>query len=249
MIKSIIMGIFQGLTEFLPVSSSGHLVVLKNILHFDETGITLEVFLHFGTLVSIIVFFNKKILNYIKPKNLFFIVIGTIPAGLIGFLFKDQIEKAFSSIFFVIPAFFLTGIYLFIAEKKHRENKKEINLLNALMIGIAQAFALLPGISRSGWTTSTGLLSGLSRSLSFEFSFILSIPALLGAFILVFKDINSFSNLLPVLIGTVFSFFTGLITLFIFSKMVILKKLRYFAYYLWFISFLLLSLLALGIIH
>lgn len=249
MLRCIVMGIFQGITEFLPISSSGHLVVLKNLLNYEETGITLEVFLHFGTLLSILFFFNKRILNYLKPKNLFFIIIGTIPAGVFGILFKDSIEKAFSSILFVVPSFILTGIYLFISEKKYKERMKELNIWIALSIGIAQGFALLPGISRSGWTTSTGLLSGLSKTLAFEFSFILSIPALLGAFILEVKDINYIGNLFPLIIGTIFSFFSGLLALFIFSKIILLKKLRYFSYYLWIISVLLSLLLAAGLIH
>ncbi len=243
MLKCIIMGIFQGITEFLPVSSSGHLVVLKYLLNFEEKGIALEVFLHFGTLLSIIVFFNKRILNYLKPRNLLFIVIGTIPAGLLGILFKDYVEKAFNSIFFVIPAFILTGIYLFISETRYKERKNELRIKDALLIGLAQGFALLPGISRSGWTTSTGLLSGLSRQLAFEFSFILSIPALTGAFILELKDINNIGNILPLITGTIFSFLSGLIALYVFSKVIQLKKLRFFSYYLWTISVLLFLLL------
>uniref|UniRef100_A0A7C4Y5M9 Undecaprenyl-diphosphatase n=1 Tax=candidate division WOR-3 bacterium TaxID=2052148 RepID=A0A7C4Y5M9_UNCW3 len=249
MIKSIILGIFQGITEFLPISSSGHLVVLKNLLHFEEKGITMEVFLHFGTLLSILVFFSKRIFNYFKPKNLVLIIIGSIPAGIIGLLFKDTIEKAFSSILFVIPCFILTGFYLYFSEKKYIEKKDKIDIWDAIIIGFAQGFAILPGISRSGWTTSTGILLGIQKSLSFEFSFILSIPALFGAFLLELKEIQSLNNIIPIIIGTIFSFISGLISIYIFSKVILLKKLKYFSIYLWFISALLILFLCFGLIH
>ncbi len=241
--KSIIMGLIQGLTEFLPVSSSGHLVVMKNLLHIGEKGIEWEVFLHLGTFLSIILYFNKRIINYLKPKPLLLIIIGTIPAGIVGYLFKSNVESTFSNYIFTIPAFLFTGVILFLT-KFTKGERKELNYRDAILIGCAQAIALLPGVSRSGMTISTALFLGLGFYSAFEFSFMLAIPALAGAFILETSKMN-FSNLhiSPIIVGTTVAFLSGLFALYLLDRILKIRRLYLFSFYVWFISFLLMAAL------
>ena len=181
-IKVIILGIVQGLTEFLPVSSSGHLVLAAEFLNFHEEGVAFEVFVHLGTLLSVLIAFRKDVLKMILAPFQFFnvksdnseskkyllwdiyIIIGTIPAALIGLLFKSQIESAFSSILLVIIMLAITGAIL-LSSKYEPRKSEDLSLIKSLFIGIAQAFAILPGISRSGSTIVTGLFLGLDPAL------------------------------------------------------------------------------------
>jgi undecaprenyl-diphosphatase len=233
--KSIILGIVQGLTEFLPISSSGHLVLLKTLIGFDMPGVILEVSLHFGTLLSIIVYFRKRILSYLSKEKLPLIIFGTIPIVIIGIIFKRSIELMFSNPLLVFLMLFITGIILLLTLK--RQKKGLLNLKNAFIIGVSQSFALIPGISRSGFTISTALLLGISKEESFEFSFILAIPALLGAFLLELTEIELFQvNYFKLLNGTIAAFLSGLLALWVFYKILRKKSLHYFTYYLWFVS-------------
>ena len=235
--KLLILGIIQGLTEFLPVSSSGHLVILKHWLNFQSQGVIMEASLHFATLLTIIVFFRKKLLEYVNKEKILIITVGTIPIALIGILFKDEIELMFNNYLLVTVTLSLTGLMLFLS-RKPKENKEELDLKTAFIIGLAQALALTPGISRSGFTVATALLLGVTRKKAFEFSFILAIPAILGAFIINIPDIletnaDSSFSLLP---GGLAAFFSGLLALWIFYKVIIKKDLYLFSYYLWFAS-------------
>ncbi len=234
--KQFLLGLIQGLTEFLPVSSSGHLVILKHWLNFQSEGVVMEVTLHFATLLSIIIFFRKKIFEYLNKEKILLIIIGTIPIAIIGFLFEDKIELMFDNYLLVIVALSLTGLILFLT-KKSKEDKEEISLKMAFVIGIAQAFAIIPGISRSGITVATALLLGITRKKAFEFSFILAIPALLGAFLLNIPDIYK-TNIAPLslLSAGVTAFFAGLIALWIFYSLIRKKNLSLFSYYLWAIA-------------
>ena len=240
MIKAILMGLLQGLTEFLPVSSSGHLVVLKHLLKIKEMGIEWEVFLHAGTLLSIIVYFNKRLLKYLKPKLLGLIIIASIPAGIVGLVFKDTLESFFSSPALVIPSFVFTGIVLLIAGSRKEKNGKMPLWWQALLIGIAQSIALIPGISRSGMSVSAGILLGLTFGSAFEFSFAMAVPALLGAFLLELHD-TSFASIEigPILVGTLVSFVSGIFAIYVFRKLLIARKLQYFSIYLFLLSLLL----------
>lgn len=242
--KQLLLGIIQGLTEFLPVSSSGHLVILKHWLDFRSPGVTMEVTLHFATLLAIIIFFRKKILNYLNKENINKIIVGTIPIAIAGVLLKDQIEFLFNNYLLVTITFSLTGLMLFLS-KKSKENKEEVDLKTALLIGIAQALAITPGISRSGFTVATALLLGVTRKKAFEFSFILAIPALLGAFIINIPDILKIDNIdvLRLVPGVLAAFLSGVFALWVFYKLILKKDLYLFSYYLWFASVASLSLL------
>jgi undecaprenyl-diphosphatase len=235
--KQLLLGIIQGLTEFLPVSSSGHLVLLKYWLGFKGEGVIMEITLHFATLLAIIIFFRKKILDYATKEKILAIIVGTIPIAILGIILKDKIEFLFSNYLLVTFALSVTGLMLFIS-KRAKENKSELDLKTAFIIGIAQALALTPGISRSGFTVAAALLLGLNREKAFEFSFILAIPALLGAFIINIPDIlgANTEEILSLLPGTLAAFLSGLLALWIFYRLITKKELYLFSYYLWALS-------------
>jgi undecaprenyl-diphosphatase len=188
-LESIILGLIQGLTEWLPISSSAHLVITQELLKI-KVPLIFDVMLHFGTLLAVLVFFWKDILNILKNivkfdfksqtgKLIQFIIVGTIPIIFAGILFYSVVEALFQSLFLVSIALIINGILLFLT--KFSKDKKEMSYLDSLFVGFAQAFALIPGISRSGATISTGLLRGVKKEYVFKFSFLLSIPAVLGA--------------------------------------------------------------------
>jgi undecaprenyl-diphosphatase len=231
--KPLILGIVQGLTEFFPISSSGHLVILKYWLNFQSEGVIMETTLHFATLLAILIFFRSKILDYATKEKILIIIVGTIPIALMGFLLKNKIELLFGNYLLVIIALSITGFILFLS-RNSKENKEELDLKTAFIIGLAQALALTPGISRSGFTVATALLLGVTRKKAFEFSFILAIPALLGAFIINLPDICGTNiELLNLISGGLAAFLSGLIALWIFYKVIIKKDLYLFSYYLW----------------
>lgn len=245
-IKVIILGIVQGLTEFLPISSSGHLAILEK--YFDITEpVVFATFLHFGTFIATVVFFFKPIINIIKglfrkeKESVYYvinIIIGTIPVVIFALLFKTQIEQFFSDIKIVAIMLGITGLILLLTSIIQKKNRK-INLLSALMIGISQMFATFPGISRSGVTISTGLFSKVSPEESFKFSFLLSLPAVLGANLLKLKTISEIDDLPYLTIGMICSFIFGLVALKI-LKNVVHRKFHLFGIYCLFISIILL---------
>lgn len=215
-IQGIIIGIVQGLTEFLPVSSSAHLVFVQNLLGV-EASLAFDTFLHLGSLLAVLWFFRGDIIQMLKSwwlsigdilqhrfrqgliddpyKRLaWYVILATIPVGIVGVLFNDAVESLFAGALYV-PAFFLfvTGTILYLSQ---RMNSGEINFKNigpkeSLVMGLGQACAVLPGLSRSGTTIAAGLVMGLDKEFAAKFSFILSIPAILGAFLLQLKDIGT----------------------------------------------------------
>lgn len=255
-IKVILLGLVQGLTEFLPVSSSGHLVLAAEVLNFHEKGIAFEVFVHLGTLFSVLIAFRKDIqkmlvapFQYLRAKtndeevkNYFFldiyIICGTIPAALIGLLFKSEIESVFSNILLVISMLAVTGTLLLLS-RFISPRDENITLSKGFLIGIAQAFAILPGISRSGSTIVTGIFLGLNRENAARFSFLLALPAILGASILKINDLLTMgNNSIPVgylFIGTAVAFISGYLAILWLLNVVKKGKLEWFAYYCYFI--------------
>jgi undecaprenyl-diphosphatase len=199
-LKAIVLGIAQGLTEFLPVSSSGHLVLLQKIFGIKEAPLVFEVLLHVGTLAAVFVVLWKDILAILKkiiqPLTLY-LIIGTIPAVIAALLFDKEIEEIFDTGKFLGVCFLITTVFLVTAELLSRraiasnslKKEGEINWLDALVIGIMQAIAIPPGISRSGATISGALFRKLNRDTAARFSFLLSIPAILGALVLHLKDL------------------------------------------------------------
>ncbi|MEW6102524.1 MAG: undecaprenyl-diphosphatase UppP [bacterium] len=255
---SIILGILQGLTEFFPISSSAHLVIVPHLLKIGNPSIFFDVCLHLGTLFAVIVFWFSKIRNI--TISLFklkrdddarlglLIIVAMIPTGVIGILFKDILEKLFESPIRVAFLLLITGILLFLT-RFSKERKENMTILDALIIGLFQGLAIAPGISRSGSCISSGLFIGLKREKAFDFAFLLSIPAVLAAFILKLKD--SLENkeaifILPYLSGTIIAFTVGLLSLFFLSRIVRRGKIHYFAYYCWATSIFTICLLSLA---
>ena len=199
LIEAIVLGIIQGLTEFLPVSSSGHLELGKAVLgSVPEEGMLMTIVLHFATALSTIVIFRKDILQIFKGLFQFknneesrfslYVVISMIPAALIGILFEDQIDSFFSGNLGVVGAMLIvTGGLLFVADRA-RETKGKVTITRAIIVGIAQAIAILPGISRSGATIGTSVLLGIDRQRAARFSFLMVVPLILGAMAVKTKD-------------------------------------------------------------
>jgi len=237
-INSIILGIVQGFTEFLPVSSSGHLVIIQSLIpNFSQPGVLFDVILHFGTLFSIIFYFRKKLPLYINPRYIGLLVVGTIPAVLFGFLFKDRIEGLFSSVRLVGFALILTGLFnLYIDRLK--TNTSKISNKNALITGMFQALAIVPGVSRSGSTILASVAQKIDKKAAAEFSFILSVPAVLGANVLEFFSNRSVIavNLPGLIFGFLAAFVSGILAIKLVFGVISKKKFEYFGYYCFIIA-------------
>ena len=264
-IQGIIIGIVQGLTEFLPVSSSAHLVFIQKILGV-QSSLAFDTFLHLGTLIAVMWFFRydiyKMILSWLSSirdilsgrfregfysdpyKRLaWYVILATIPVALVGVLFEDSVDSLFAGALYV-PAFFLfvTGTILYLSQRmtSGEINYNTITKKEALFMGLGQACAILPGLSRSGTTIAAGLTIGLNKEFAAKFSFILSIPAILGAFLLQAKDIGSAmdANFLPVFLGFIASIIAGYMAIKWMLDLIQNKSLDIFAYYCWVIGIL-----------
>ncbi|AZR72431.1 undecaprenyl-diphosphatase UppP [Anoxybacter fermentans] len=245
--KAIILGIVQGATEFLPVSSSGHLVLFQSLFGLKEGALTFDVFLHFGTLIAIIIAFwtdIKKMLLFKKSHRhlIYMILIGIIPTGIIGISFKDLFEQFFQSVFIVGYMLLLTGVLLWTSESfaKGDRTLKEMNTIDALIIGFAQGLAIIPGISRSGSTIVAGYFRGLNRDLAARYSFLVALPVIFGATLLEVKDIleggGGDVSLINIIAGTLAAVISGYVAIRFLLKIIREKSLKPFAYYCWFIG-------------
>ena len=228
--SALVLGVVQGLTEFLPVSSSGHLVIFKSFFpSFPATSGLFEIFLHAGTLLSILYYFRKTLLQdtgYLRP-----IIIGTIPAVVVGFLLRDHVDVLFSSLTLVGFALLFTGL-VNIRTSKSEEKSGKLDDKSALFIGIFQAIAIIPGVSRSGSTIFAGVSRGVARKESAKFSFLLSIPAVLGANLLEFSKINFGQIDFPVyVVGFFAAFLSGLFAIGAVFKFLKSKRFYLFGYY------------------
>ena len=221
--EAALLGIIQGLTEFLPISSSGHLVIGQKVLGISVAGNVFEIVVHLGTLVSVLIVFWSDIWQLITSlkstptqKYIFAIVIGTLPAMVIGFLFKDVISEAFENIKVVAVTLMITGLIL-LTTKFINTKLKDISAGRGLLIGIAQGMAIIPGISRSGLTISLGMYLGIAPDKAAKFSFLLGIPAILGAGLLTGLDLMESSEptlaLSVLIVGFVSSLLVGWISL------------------------------------
>ena len=259
-IQAIIIGIVQGLTEFLPVSSSAHLVFAQKLLGV-ESSLAFDVFLHLGTLIAVLWFFRWDIIKMLKSwwlsigdilqgrfmegfrqdpyKRLaWYVILATIPVGVVGVLFEDSIDALFAGALYV-PAFFLfvTGTILYLSQRMSsgNVNLNNISKKEALWMGLGQACAILPGLSRSGTTIAAGLTIGLEKEFAAKFSFILSIPAIFGAFVFKLKDIGAAmdANFLPIFLGFIVSIVAGYLAIKWMLDLIQNRSLDIFAYYCW----------------
>ena len=191
---AILLGIIQGLTEFLPVSSSGHLVLVQQIFGINNNCLLFDVVVHLGTLVAVVVVYKKSVLEIIKHpfgQKAQKLVFATIPTIIIALIFKDFFKNSFNgSLLFV--GFFVTAIIMFITDYacKHNYQYKSLSCGNAIVMGVFQGFAILPGISRSGSTIASAMVQGVRRNESAEFSFLMSIPAILGSLVFELFDLG-----------------------------------------------------------
>lgn len=248
-LQAFLLGIIQGISEFLPISSSGHLVLLQNFLGLNGSQLTFNILVHFATLLAVIIFFWKKLLS-LNIKEVIIIAIANIPTMIVGFLLKDKLEIIFSKVNLVALMLIFTAFFNFISDRKLNKQtptkNQQPNIKQAGIIGLFQALAIIPGISRSGSTIFAGLTSGLSRLSAFEFSFLLSIPTIAGASFLQALDLLNNSqtdlNFLVLFIGFITAFITGLLSLSLFKKIMNKAKLEIFAWYC-----LILGLLTLGL--
>lgn len=247
LLNSIILGIIQGIAEWLPISSTGHLRLAEHFLGLS-IPILFDITLHIGTLVVIFVFFRKDIKNILKAlTHLDFksengqliplIIIGTIPTALIGIVFSDAIESTFSNVLPIATALVICGTLLY-TSKFSRERTDRITIPEALIFGTAQGIAIIPGLSRSGTTIAVALLLGLRREKAFRFSFLLSIPAVIGALGLeLYKEhaalAQSGFGLTDILVGVVITMVVGYIALNILHRVIENKKFHLFAFYCW----------------
>jgi undecaprenyl-diphosphatase len=247
LLEAIILGIIQGLTEFLPVSSSGHLELVKALFPGDqlpEESLLITVVLHGATALSTVVVFRKEVLELVKglfqfKRNESFdysmkIVVSMIPAGFVGFYFNDTLEVLFNGqIFLVGMMLIVTGLLLFFADRA-KASAKGVGFRDAVLIGIAQAIAILPGISRSGATISTSVLLGIDRDKAARFSFLMVVPLILGKMAKDLLDgalMDTATGWMPLTAGFLSAFIVGILACNWMITLVRNSKLRYFAYY------------------
>ena len=268
-LQALLLGALQGLAEFLPISSSGHLAVAQNLFGLEDLPLLFDVFLHLATLLAVCIYFWKKIWALLKclgrwitrkpmPENqqsddvlcgtdergrkaIIAIILSTIVTGVIGIVTSKLIPDL--PIKFTCAGFIVTALILIISaqigKKKEnlpaQENSKGVSILQSLVIGLMQGVGTLPGISRSGSTIAGALFSGMDRKTAGDYSFIISIPAILGAFILEIKDLDEMTGsigIAPIVIGCTAAFIVGYLSLALLMKLIRKGKLQWFACYL-----------------
>lgn len=262
-LNAIIMGLVQGITEFLPISSSGHLVIFSKILDLGNV-FTFDVLLNFGSLLALIIYYRKRIWSIITRifsgkewPLLVKVIIATIPAVFIGLIFNDAIEALNGMIWVVIATLMIIGIWMILAGDAkegadNREIEKSVGWRLSIKTGIAQAFALIPGVSRSGITILTGLRNNLSAARAAEFSFLLAIPIIAGASLkmLVSSAGTDFikNNMAAFAVGNLVSFISGILAISFLIKLISRRGLRDFGWYRITLAGVLIILLSFGIL-
>ncbi|MFA4999443.1 MAG: undecaprenyl-diphosphate phosphatase [Parcubacteria group bacterium] len=252
-LESIVLGAVQGLTEFLPISSSGHLVLLQKIFGINENALAFDIVLHVATLAAVIAIFWREIWHMIrKPfsKLTVLVAIATVPAVIIGVVFHDFFEYAFSSGKFLGPCFILTGIVLFLADRNKEQihygkDLDSMSYMDALFVGLAQSAAIIPALSRSGSTISVGLFRGFKKDFAIKFSFLMSVPAIIGSTLFdaknltatMFQSIGIWPLILGILVAGITSYFAIRFMLDFFSH----ASMKVFSFYVFLLGSLILA--------
>ncbi|UCH12594.1 MAG: undecaprenyl-diphosphate phosphatase [Candidatus Omnitrophota bacterium] len=241
LLEAILSGVLQGLTEFLPVSSSGHLVLLHYYFGYKQPQLLFDTFLHVGTLLAILVYFRKDIwLIFTKQRYfLILILIGCIPTGIIGFLFEPFFRQAFVNIKLAGFMLITTAIFLFCGDfgarlrEHHPETRSRLGIAKALIIGTVQGVSALPGLSRSGITISTALICQVRKREAVRYSFLLAIPVIIGTLIFELNNLGSVKGIFipQVIAGSLCSFLTGLVAIYYLIKAIIKDRLSLFGIY------------------
>lgn len=260
LLKSIILGLIQGLAEWLPISSTAHLKIAEHFLNLTVNPL-FNIVLHVGTLVVVIFFFRRQVKDILaalvrldfKSENgmlIRLIIVGTVPVALIGLVYVIFLEDYLQTIP-IIAVTFLIGATIVYMSKLGRENVDNPSYITALIMGVAQGFAVFPGLSRSGATISAALLMGLKREKAFKFSFLLSIPAVIGDLAVeTYKQHGQFSTggigAVEMLLGVAVAVVVGYIALKLLSRIIAGKKFHYFAFYTWILGIALLILTVIG---
>lgn len=271
MIAFILLGLIQGITEFFPVSSSGHLVIFQHLLEIEKNVVFLDVVLHLGTLCSLIIFFRRDIFflcsnlftatyDVIFRKRMFYvwrydekfrlcayILVITLITGFVAMVGKGFFESQFESLNTVILSLFIMSLILFSTKRYDHGQRflRHISLKDAILLGLVQSLAIIPGISRSGITISLLLFLNTDKENAFKFSFLASIPIILLAFIVKFKEIQGITREIPMLYlssGFIFAFLSGLIALFILRRILKGRSFYKFSYYCFALSIIVLLL-------
>ncbi|MBI5051424.1 undecaprenyl-diphosphate phosphatase [Candidatus Micrarchaeota archaeon] len=236
----ILLAIVQGLTEWLPISSSGHLAILQNVLKIDAP-IAFDILLHIGTLLAVFAYFRDELIEIAKSvfflqtkseefKLALFVGIASIPTAVIGLVFRKFFETIFHNLAYLGVAFIITGVILYLT-KSVRKNNEKLDNKKAFLVGIAQGIAVAPGISRSGSTIAAGLLLGVDRKKAASFSFLMSIPAIIGAFMLDARSVVVDVDPVYGLVGIIISGIIGYLTIGFMMKIVTEKRFYLFSYY------------------
>jgi undecaprenyl-diphosphatase len=232
LIYGVVLGIVQGLTEFLPVSSSAHLVIVQHLLPgFEQPGVLFDVILHLGTTAAVLFYFRYEIMR-LTMKEIKYLLVGSIPAGVVGIVFQTALEDLFLSTFLVGITLFVTAALNFFTDRASA-TRERMNYIDAIVMGIGQAIAIIPGISRSGATIFAGTSMGLDRQKAAQYSFLLSVPAILGATVLQLVSHGGEGNL-PVglyVLGFMTALVTGFISIMLTFRFLTEKKFTYFAIY------------------
>ena len=264
-LEGILLGVLQGIAEFLPISSSGHLAIVQKLFNLEDVPLLYDVFLHLATLGAVVLFFRKRIWSLLQVvgrwicrrslpedkaelQTIVALLLGTFVTGIFGIFLSDVVETI--NVKFICVGFFVTaGLLIFSDAVEERRRKKRfatepdstvgkaggVKPLQGLGIGLAQGFGVLPGISRSGSTIAGALLCGVNREQAGEFSFLLSIPAILGAFVLQLDDLDEIGStvgIVPVVAGCIAAFVAGIFALAVLMKIIRKGKLEWFAAYL-----------------
>jgi undecaprenyl-diphosphatase len=246
--QALLLGIVQGLGEFLPISSSAHLILVPRYLNWPDPGLAFDVALHLGTLLAVLIYFRTDLIRFVhaflSPRDVTLasdrrlvgqILLATVPGAVLGLLFEHRIETTFRSPGLVACTLIGLGVVLALADRLNRGNKEipDITWTMALAIGLAQGLALIPGISRSGITITTALFLGVVRPAAARFSFLMSIPIIAGAGILKAPEIFAAPDKLPVLLGFTGSAVSGFLAIWILLRYVQARSFMPFVVYRW----------------
>lgn len=247
-LTALLLGVIQGVAEFLPISSSGHLVIAQHFIKgFKQPGILFDVVLHVGTLVSTLVYFRRDITEIIKGffkgggdnrKTALLIIVASVPTAVIGLTFKDYVEGVFGSVAIAAGMLLVTGLILFLTRFVTRGEKEQLSFWDAILVGTAQGIAIMPGISRSGITISTGVFRKIEPEEAGRFSFLLSIPAILGALLIESRHISlvESGSASFYIVGAVAAMVAGLLSIHFLMSVLRSRRLAYFAIYCWIIG-------------
>ncbi len=247
-LQAVILGIVQGIAEFLPISSSGHLVLFQKVLGVSEVTIFFDIILHIGTLIPVLIVYRKDIIEILKKPNqkmTYLLIVGTIPAVIVGLLFSDNIEQLFETGKYIGFGFLFTGFVLMYADKTSQSKKKkekDITYKDALLVGSMQGLAILPAVSRSGSTIAGALFAGINKETAAKYSFLLSIPAIGGALVLqVLKMVMSSNYEIGVsnsvlMFGFASSMLSGYLAINIMLYVIKNYSLKIFSYYVFVIG-------------